>query len=64
MGQHMLLNVHGSEFYLFNFTEFFCFCFFQKMCDLDTPTQRVSPVSDMTSGSTALARSLTLKFEF
>ena len=46
----MLMIVYGSE----------SFAFYSIYPDTTT----VSPVSDMTSGSTALARSLTLKFEF
>ena len=36
----------------------------QMMWSTHPDTTIASPVSDMTSGSTALARSLTIKFEF
>ena len=61
----MLVNVHGSEFYLsyFYLTVFIVFDL-QAMSHRYPDTAIVSPVSDVTSGSTVFARSLTLKFEF
>ena len=61
----MLVSVHGSEFYLsdFYFTVFIVFDL-KKMRPTYPDIAIVSPVSDVTSGSTVFARSLTLKFEF
>ena len=60
----MLLIVYGSENFIhFNLTAFLVVDL-QMMRPIYPDTTIVSPVSDKISGSTALARSLTLKFEF